>query len=248
MQLLAPFGAGPYIAPDPREALLELNADFSRKARVLDADNAWRASPSVGVERKMLDRIGDEVARATTIVRFAEGSRFAPHTHGGGEEFIVLEGVFQDEHADYPVGSYVRNPPTSRHTPRSEPGCTIFVKLWQFDPADRQHVVVDMAAQILTPDPDRPGVTAARLYEDAFERVRKERWAPGATVKVDTRGGAELLVLSGAIRDGDATLGPRDWVRLPDAAEGVFEAGEEGAEIWIKTGHLIHARAPQPVA
>ena len=230
------------------EALVELNADFSRKARVLDADNPWRASPSAGVDRKMLDRIGDEVARATTIVRFAEGSRFPPHTHGGGEEFIVLEGVFQDEHADYPVGSYVRNPPTSRHTPRSEPGCAIFVKLWQFDPADRQHVVVDMTAQSLTADPARPGVELAMLYEDAFERVRKERWAPGAAVTVDTRGGAEFLVLSGSVRDGNETLGPRDWVRLPDGAAGVFEAGSEGAEIWIKTGHVIHARPPQAAA
>ena len=74
-----------------------------------------------GVERRMLDRIGDEVARATSIVRYAAGSRFSPHTHGGGEEFLVLDGVFQDEHGDYPAGSYVRNPPTSRHTPGSRP-------------------------------------------------------------------------------------------------------------------------------
>jgi hypothetical protein len=61
----------------------------------------------------MLDRIGDEVARATSIVRYAPASHFSPHVHDGGEEFLVLEGTFQDEHGDYPVGSYVRNPPTS---------------------------------------------------------------------------------------------------------------------------------------
>jgi anti-sigma factor ChrR (cupin superfamily) len=91
----------------------------------------------------MLDRIGDEVARATSIVRYAPYSRFSPHTHAGGEEFLVLEGVFQDEHGDYPAGSYVRTPPTSSHTPGSEPGCTIFVKLWQFDPDDRTPVRID---------------------------------------------------------------------------------------------------------
>ena len=82
----------------------------------------------------MLDRIGAEVARATSIVRYAPASRFPAHVHGGGEEFLVLDGVFQDEHGDFPAGAYIRNPPQSRHTPRSAPGCIIFVKLWQFDP------------------------------------------------------------------------------------------------------------------
>ena len=224
---------------------MELNADFSQPARVRDADNPWRASPSAGVERKMLDRIGEEVARATTIVRFAQGSAFAPHIHGGGEEFIVLDGVFQDEHADYPVGSYVRNPPTSEHTPRSEPGCTIFVKLWQMHPDDRQHVVVDMNAITVDADPDRDAVKVATLYRNAYETVRKERWAPGAPLVLDTTGGAELLVLSGAVLDQDVTLTARDWLRLPDGARPRLRAGPEGAEIWVKTGHLIHARAPK---
>jgi anti-sigma factor ChrR (cupin superfamily) len=71
----------------------------------------------------MLDRIGDEIARATPMVRYAPGSHFSSHTHEGGGEFLVLEGVFTDEHGDSPTSTYVRNPPTSRHTPGSEPGC-----------------------------------------------------------------------------------------------------------------------------
>lgn len=224
---------------------MELNADFSKPARVHDSQNPWRASPSAGVERKMLDRIGDEVARATTIVRFAEGSAFAPHTHGGGEEFVVLDGVFQDEHADYPVGSYVRNPPTSRHTPRSKPGCTIFVKLWQMQPEDRQHVVVDMNTVVLTPDAIRQGVSFATLFKDDHETVRKERWTAGASVRLDTTGGAELLVLSGTLRDGETELTARDWLRAPDGDARTLVAGADGAEIWIKTGHLAHVRVPQ---
>lgn len=224
---------------------MELNSDFSRRAQVRDADNPWRASPSPGVERKMLDRIGDEVARATTIVRFAEGSAFAPHTHGGGEEFIVLDGVFQDEHADYPPGSYVRNPPTSAHTPRSEPGCTIFVKLWQMQPGDRTHVVVNMNTIAPTADDTRPGVSMAVLYQDNQEEVRKEVWAPGAQVDLEAAGGAEILLLSGSLIEGEQRFVARDWVRLPEGASAHFTAGEDGAEIWIKTGHLIHARAPK---
>ncbi|MCG8563319.1 MAG: cupin domain-containing protein, partial [Hyphomicrobiales bacterium] len=122
---------------------MELNADFSRRAVVHAAELDWTASPMPGVDRRMLDRIGDEVARATSIVRYAPESRFSEHVHGGGEEFLVLDGVFQDEHGDFPAGSYIRNPPQSRHTPGSAPGCTIFVKLWQFDPDDRSHVRID---------------------------------------------------------------------------------------------------------
>lgn len=223
---------------------MELNADFSQRAMVRDGDNPWRASPAQGVARKMLDRIGGEVARATTIVRFAQGSEFAPHTHGGGEEFIVLEGVFQDEHADYPVGSYVRNPPTSSHTPRSEPGCTIFVKLWQFDPEDRQHVVIDMDALDLQRDAARPGVASATLFHDTCEHVTRERWDAGSHVMLDTPGGVEVLVLSGTLNDGQSDFGARDWIRLPDGETIALSAGPQGADLWVKTGHLIHAKPP----
>ena len=124
---------------------MELNADFSKRVVVHAAQEPWVASPMPGVDRRMLDRIGDEVARATSIVRYAPGSAFSAHTHTGGEEFLVLEGVFQDEHGDYPAGTYVRNPPTSSHTPGAADGCTIFVKLWQFDLADRTEVRGAMA-------------------------------------------------------------------------------------------------------
>src|SRR6059058_5957976 len=107
---------------------MRINADFTKRASVHAGAADWVQSPMAGVERRMLDRIGDEVARATSIVRYAPGSHFSPHTHDGGEEFLVLEGVFSDEHGDFPAGSYIRNPPQSRHTPGSERGCVLFVK------------------------------------------------------------------------------------------------------------------------
>ena len=122
------------------------------------------------------------VARATTIVRYAPESSFSAHVHTGGEEFFVLEGVFQDEHGDFPAGSYIRNPPESSHTPGSAPGCTIFVKLWQFDPADRTHIRTDTAKLRYMPDAARPGVTAASLYVDDREDVSMEKWEAGAEV------------------------------------------------------------------
>ena len=119
----------------------------------------------------MLDRIGSETARATTIVRYAPQSSFSPHVHDGGEEFIVLEGVFQDEHGDYPAGSYIRNPPTSSHTPSSELGCVIFVKLWQFDLADRTPVKINMNKMGSIISAERPGVSIMPLFQDDRETV-----------------------------------------------------------------------------
>jgi len=148
---------------------VNLNADFSARAAVHAAGLDWTPSPMPGVARRMLDRIGDEVARATSIVRYAPQSHFSPHTHGGGEEFLVLEGVFQDERGDYPAGTYVRNPPTSSHTPGSEPGCTIFVKLWQFDPDDRTQLRIDTSIVSFAPVAGIPGVAVAPLFENTEE-------------------------------------------------------------------------------
>lgn len=223
---------------------MNLNSDFSRRAAAHVRDLPWNPSPMAGVDRRMLDRIGDEVARATTIVRFAPGSDFSPHTHGGGEEFIVLDGVFQDETGDYPAGSYIRNPPGSSHKPSSAPGCTIFVKLWQFDPEDRAFVTLDMASLPTRPDLARPGVQVTSLFSDASETVQREVWAPGAQIVVQPTGGAEILVLAGNFVEAGETFGLHDWLRLPDGMATTLTAGPDGAEVWTKTGHLADLRLP----
>jgi hypothetical protein len=218
---------------------MEINADFSRRVAVHAARLPWVPSPMAGVERRILDRIGDEVARATSIVRYAPGSRFSPHRHGGGEEFLVLEGVFQDEHGAFPAGSYVRNPPTSRHTPGSATGCTLFVKLWQFDPADRKEVELDTAAIAYEAAADRPGVELLPLFRDDCEDVRLERWTPGAAVALNLPGGAELLVLDGGLDEGGESFEPLSWLRLPTGSTLQAKAGPQGCRLWVKTGHLL---------
>jgi len=89
----------------------------------------WVPSPAKGVDRRMLDRVGNEVARATSVVRYAPKSRFDAHEHALGEEFLVLEGVFADEHGEYPAGTWVRSPHRSQHHPFSTEGCLIYVKV-----------------------------------------------------------------------------------------------------------------------
>ncbi len=223
---------------------MKINADFGQRVVLHAEDIPWLDSPMAGVTRRPLDRIGGEVARATTIVRFAPESHFSPHTHDGGEEFVVLEGVFEDEHGAFPVGSYVRNPPTSSHTPGSSPGCTIFVKLWQFDPDDRTHVRIDTGKIGAVPDPERPGVAVTPLFRDTHEDVRVETWAPGTAARLPVAGGAEILLLEGSGTESGDAVRQHSWVRVPVGGEIDFAAGPEGAKLWIKTGHLREVRAP----
>lgn len=222
---------------------MELNANFQERVVVHSEQLAWSASPMPGVDRRMLDRIGGEVARATSIVRYAPGSRFSAQTHTGGEEFIVLDGVFQDEHGDYPAGSYVRNPPTTAHTPGSDPGCTIFVKLWQFDMQDRTQFHKTMADGLGAPI---DGVATAHLHRDAREIVTYRHLDAGATLHNADAGGIELLVIAGSITEVGETLRKGSWLRLPEGQPLLAVAGDEGARLWLKTGHLPYAKAPEP--
>ncbi|MFK7990289.1 MAG: cupin domain-containing protein [Sandaracinaceae bacterium] len=229
---------------------MRVNADFSKAALVHAGSLEWVASPMAGVHRRMLDRIGDEVARATSIVRYAPGSHFSPHTHGGGEEFLVLEGVFEDEHGAYPAGSYVRNPPTSRHQPGSSEGCVIFVKLWQFHPDDRVDVRVDAMSVPPVPSDTRPGCDVVPLFSDLRETVRIEGWRPGASCAIDASGGAELLVLEGELAVHGERLQTHSWLRIPHAGTLEGKAGPGGARLYVKTGHLapdVLASAAMPV-
>jgi anti-sigma factor ChrR (cupin superfamily) len=226
-----------------RLSIMQLNADFTQRAVVHAATLEWKLSPIAGVERRMLDRIGGEVARATSIVRYAPHSHFSRHTHEGGEEFFVLEGVFQDEHGDYPAGSYVRNPPTSAHTPGSESGCTIFVKLWQFAATDHTQVRIDTTKCAYQRDPERTGVEIMLLYRDGHEVVALERWRAGAEVSLQSPVGLELFVLDGDFTDADDHFRYQSWLRLPPGSRGRAQAGSQGCRVWIKTGHL--ARAPR---
>lgn len=223
---------------------MELNANFLERTVVHGEELAWQDSPMPGVRRRMFDRIGDEVARATTVVSYAPGSRFSAHTHSGGEEFFVLEGVFEDEHGAYPAGSYVRNPPQSAHTPGSTPGCIMLVKLWQFDLDDRTHVIIDTNKIGSVPDADRPGVAVTPLFQDRRESVRIETFESGVQASVNTSGGAEIFVLDGGFTDAGESFRNQSWLRIPIGGQAQLTAGPQGAKLWIKSDHLAHAKPP----
>lgn len=217
---------------------MNVNDDFGIRVLLHGDSIDWEDSPMAGVQRRRLDRVNAEQERVTTIVRYAPDSHFSAHVHGGGEEFIVLDGVFEDDYGQWPAGSYIRNPPQSKHTPGSTPGCTILVKLWQFHPDDRTFVHIDTNKIESVADAHRPGTSVTPLYADDRERVRLEHWQAGATIDLDTDGGAELFVLEGGFEEGGDTLRKHSWLRLPSGSRLRAKAGDQGARVWIKQDHL----------
>ncbi len=192
-----------------------------------------------GVERMMLDRVGDEVARATSLVRYAPNSTFSPHVHGGGEEFFVLEGAFGDEHATYPAGSYVRNPIGTQHSPRvGEQGCTIFVKLHQFEADDQRSVVIDTRQEPWSPGLV-PGLEVQSLHSYGVEHIALVRWAPNTLFNTHAHfGGEEIFVIDGTFHDEHGEYAAGSWLRNPHQSQHTPYTQDDGALIYVKIGHL----------
>ncbi|WP_346907982.1 cupin domain-containing protein [uncultured Roseibium sp.] len=216
---------------------MQIHADLTKRATVDSNSLDWVPSPMAGVERRMLERDGAEVARATSLVRYAPGSAFSAHTHALGEEFLVLDGVFSDETGDFAEGMYVRNPPGSRHVPSSAPGATILVKLRQMDPEDGAFVRIDTHDETAW-QPGRRGERLLPLFSNTHEEVVMLDWEKGAAFEtVSLPGGAEYFVLSGSFTDENGTYGEGCWLRLPAGSTQTITSKTD-ARVYRKTGHL----------
>jgi anti-sigma factor ChrR (cupin superfamily) len=217
---------------------LRINANFDERSVVRPGDTDWVSSPSSGVERIMLDRIGGEVARATSIVRFQPGSDFPMHRHDGGEEFLVLEGTFFDETGDFGPGTYMRNPVGTSHTPFTREGCTIFVKLWQFQDGDAQSVTIDTRAQAFAPGLV-DGLSVLGLHQFESESAALVRWQPGTTFHRHSHsGGEEIFVIEGTFQDEFGSYPAGTWLRNPHQILHT-PFSDEGCLIYVKVGHLL---------
>lgn len=221
---------------------LRINADFDQRVVINPNDYSWVDSPMPGVERMMLDRVGDEVARATSLVRYAPNSQFSSHTHSGGEEFFVLEGIFADQHGEYPAGSYIRNPIGTSHTPHVGPsGATIFVKLHQFENEDSEQKIIDTTSTQWRPG-IVDGLSVMPLHEFEGEHVALVKWAPNTVFNAHQHwGGEEIFVLEGTFYDEHGVYPQGSWLRNPHLSEHTPFTKDDGALIYVKVGHLpIH--------
>jgi anti-sigma factor ChrR (cupin superfamily) len=222
-----------------------LNGDFSRRLAIDTAALDWVPSPGGHVMRKRLHLVGRaEAGQVTSLVRYLPGASFPSHEHPDGEEILVLEGVFSDEHGDWPAGSYLLNPEGFAHSPFSREGCLLFVKLRQFPGGDRRHVALQTGEQPWRPSV-RKGVSWKKLYaqEPYTDFMRLERWEePAAMGRINFPAGAELLVLRGEFSDSAGHYPQYAWLRIP--AGGAIAPTSNGyCEVYIKEGGFTYLRA-----
>jgi anti-sigma factor ChrR (cupin superfamily) len=220
----------------------DINGDLTARAFADTATMAWSPSPSGSVWRKRVHLVGPaEAGQVTSVVRYQPNSTFHAHDHPGGEEILVLEGVFSDEHGDWPAGTYLLNPEGFRHAPFSIGGCVLFVKLRQFPGRERRHVCID-TNRLDWQRTGVPGVSGKPLYEqDGFsDRVSLERWEPHADLGAVTYPeGAELFVLDGMFSDETGTYGTGCWLRFPRASSH-RPVTSDGCTVYVKRGGLAY--------
>ena len=213
-----------------------LNMDFSQVACVLASEQEWVRSPVDGVSRMPLEREAAESGHTTSFVRFEPGSFFTEHAHPRGEEIYVLDGVFSDENGDYPAGSYIRNPPGSRHQPFTKQGCTLFVKLDQFQADDNQHVVIRPEEQHWQAGIGNLKVLPLHAYRT--ESTALVYWPANEVFQPHTHwGGEEIVVLQGRFIDEHGEYPAGSWIRSPHMSRH-FPRVEEETLIFVKVGHL----------
>ncbi|KAB2826065.1 cupin domain-containing protein [Aliivibrio finisterrensis] len=221
---------------------MKLHTDLSQKANVFFTQSTWVPSPIKEVSRKMLERDGGEIATATTLVTYEPNSYFSLHVHTGGEEFLVLEGIFADEHGSYPIGTYVRNPIGTSHAPIVKDGCMILVKLGQYQEGDTTPVHIKTQEQEFVKDDNRLGVLFQPLHHFKQETVRLEKWKEGQIIELENHGGIEILVVEGEFTHQSIRYQKFDWLRLPIGHLLQATTAQTECLVWIKAGHHLHQR------
>jgi len=205
-----------------------LNMDFSQTVVIDTAKQPWLPSPLAGVERIPLARAQAEQGHATSLVRYQKNASFHAHTHFRGEEILVLEGVFSDESGDYPAGSYLRNPPGSRHRPFSQPGCTLFVKLQQFQVSDKQQLALNSRDLLAAAAGQR-----VLLHRHKDEQVELVSLAAGSRLSLNASGAThEMFIVSGALEHSGRHLGTYAWLRSAAAIE---VSGTADSVLWLRS-------------
>ncbi|HEY9181936.1 MAG TPA: cupin domain-containing protein [Gammaproteobacteria bacterium] len=222
-----------------------INGDLTVRVTVDTAKMDWTPSPSGTVWRKRVHLVGPpESGQVTSVVRYEPRSTFHAHAHPDGEEILVLEGVFSDEHGDWPVGTYLLNPEGFRHAPFSREGCVIFVKLRQYPGRARNHVAV-VSGELPWQATGRSGVEVRPLYSqpEFADTTRLERWAAGTRLgRIEYANGAELFVLDGAFTDEGGSFARGAWLRLPPGSAHSPET-ERGCELYVKEGGFAYLNA-----
>ena len=222
----------------------EMNTDLKIRVAIDSQDMEWTPSPGGHVLRKRMHLAGPaESGQVTSVVRYLPGANFPAHDHPGGEEILVLDGIFSDEHGDWPAGTYLLNPEGFRHRPFSREGCTLFVKLRQFPGGDRRHVATQ-TNELPWSGSERAGTSLKVLYSQPpyTDRMRLERCeSPAAAGPINFNQGAELFVINGSFTDEHGCYRAHSWLRIP-AGGALRPTSSDSCELYIKEGGFPYLR------
>lgn len=210
--------------------------DFSQAVCLRPDEANWVKSPADGVSRYHLERECEESGHTTSFVKFAANSFFPEHQHPHGEELYVLDGIFSDENGDYPAGSYIRNPPRSKHKPFTRDGCTLFVKLEQFQDGDNEHIVLRPEDQHWSQGIGNLKVSSLHSYNTTSTAL--VWWPKDEVFQPHSHwGGEEIVVIKGTFIDEFGRYPAGSWIRSPHLSKH-FPRVEEETLILVKVGHL----------
>jgi anti-sigma factor ChrR (cupin superfamily) len=213
-----------------------LNMNFSKSVNTIIKDDSWIKSPADGVFRLPLEKEHAESGHTTSFVKFESGSYFPHHEHPKGEELYVLEGVFSDESGDYPAGTYIRNPPGSRHKPFTESGCTLFVKLDQFKEGDNERLVIK--PEEIKWQQGIGNLKVFLLHQYINESTALVWWPKKEVFQPHSHfGGEEIVIIKGKFIDEHGEHKEGSWLRSPHLSEH-FPYVDEETLILVKVGHL----------
>ena len=187
---------------------------------------SWQLSPGGEVRRKRFHLVGEaESGQVTSLVEYLPGARFPGHLHPEGEEILVLQGVFSDETGDYGPGTHLLNPERFRHSPFSEQGCLIFVKLRQYPGTHH----------IRTP-PGQPVDSPSGDESIAIEPI-------DAPVELDCPGGLEVFVVLGEATINDSRFAQYDWGRWPCQSRISIDPGPDGVTLYMRRNGVARLRS-----
>ena len=91
----------------------------------------WLEDSAVGVRRLPLYESSAN-AESVALLRMGPGAALGRRWYEVGAELFVVGGFLVDEHGIHPKGTWIRMPRRSAHTPRTDTGCTVYLKTGGF--------------------------------------------------------------------------------------------------------------------
>jgi len=220
---------------DRENSVREINANFSVPVTVETKILNWQVLSGAGIKQQCLERLSGNKSRLSSLAQFPAGRAFKKFGHKGGEELLVLSGIFSDADGDYGAGCYVRNPPGTYHQPFTRDGCTVLFKLGQFQPMDRKRLVINTRGTASKwQHAGEPGVSRQELHHFAEEEVSLHRIHPECwvTFKLQSQG-LEVFVCEGPVSESGNLYSAGSWMRYP-AGSKVKISSKGGACLYVK--------------